>query len=291
MENIKNFDEFTEENSVDELQKETQPLKYFDLSKISKEELMSKYVDFAFIVKNQGFGKNVFITNKEILTESKYYTVVYDKVKNTLKNKYGFDDWQIKEDCVSNNVKIIMLFVDFKHNTDIILAEMESLGWSESFREKNVHYGIPIIAISFDPIYQMSITDEARSFDFLYHWTPNYNIKEILKSGLLPKKENGVYKYHPRVHLMKGNITDENKIYIGWQLCQSNNNSMNNGEYTLIKVETKLIPTSVAFYYDPRYEYGYYTKRKIPLNALEIIGNIVYKKESKYTPSYSIKYL
>jgi len=279
--------------TVDELQKQkiTQPLKYFDFSKISKKELLSKYIDFSFIAKNQGFGKNIFVTDKEILTERKYYTAVYETVKNTLQSKYGFDSWQIKEDCVANNVKIIMLFVDYKHNKDIILAEMESLGWSESISETNVYYGIPVIAISFDPIYQMSVTDEARSFEFLYHWTPNYNIKGILKSGLLPKKDNDVYNYPPRVHLMKGNITDENKVYFGWQLCQSNNNPMNNGEYILVQVETKLIPTSVAFYYDPRYEYGYYTKRKIPVNALKIIGSVVYKKETVYASTYSITYL
>lgn len=279
--------------TVDELQeqKNIQPLKYFDLSKISKQELMSKYVDFSFIVKNKGFGKNVFVTNNDIITESKYYTAVYETVKNTLQNKYDFDDWQIKEDCVANNVKLIILFVDYKHNKDIILAEMKSLGWSESISEKIVHYGIPVIAISFDPIYQMSITDEARSFEFLYHWTPNYNIKGILKNGLLPKQDNDVYKYHPRVHLMKGNIADENKVYIGWQLCQANESPMNNGEYTLLQIETKLIPISVAFYYDPRYDHGYYTKRKIPVDALKIIGYVVYKKESVYTPHYSIKYL
>lgn len=85
---------------------------------------------------------------------------------------------------------------------------------------------------------------------------------------MLPKKDNDVSNYPPHVHLMKGNITDENKVYFGWQLCQSNDNPTNNGEYILVQVETRLIPTSVAFYYDPRYEYGYYTKRKIPVNAL-----------------------
>lgn len=279
--------------TVDELQKQENftPLSYFDLRKITKKELMSKYVDFSFIAKNQGFGKNVLVTNKEILSERKYYTAVYETVKSTLQGKYGFDDWQIKEDCVANNVKIIILFVDFKRNKDIMVAEMQSLGWCESISEKIIFYGVPVIAISFDPIYQMSITDEARSFKFLYHWTPSYNIKEILKRGLLPKKENSLYNYPPRVHLIKGNVIDENKVYIGWQLCQLNDNSMNNGEYTLFQIETKLIPTNVAFYYDPRYEYGYYTKRKIPVNALKIIGNIIYKKEKTYTPIYHITYL
>lgn len=264
---------------------------YFDLNTIPKDVLASKCVDFSFMAKNQGYGKEIFVNGDEILAEKKYFTATYETVKETLRAKYKFDDWQFAEDSVANNVRIIILFVDIKRNKDIMLAEMKSLGWSESFSDETVYQGFRVVAISFDPIYQMSVSDEAHSFEFLYHWTPDYNVDEILAKGLIPKDGNGRFKYPRKVHLIKGNVTDRKKAHIGWQLCQTNGNPLNDGHYTLIQIETALVPKSVAFYYDPRYEHGYYTKRRIPAGTLKVIGKIEYRKESVYADNYEINYI
>lgn len=265
---------------------------YFDLSKISKKDLLSKYVDLSAFVNKRGYGNDLLINyDKNILIENRNYTVVFNTVVSEFKKDFNFSDWQFVEEIIANEVHVITLFVDYNINKDVVLAKMKALGWSGSLTADQIIDGIPVMAIYFDPIYQMSVSDEARSFKFLYHWTPTYNIDSILKYGILPKSESVLFSYPPHVHLMKGDITEHAKIYLGWQLSKSNTNQKNDGDYTLLSIKTELIPKTVAFYYDPRYKFGYYTKRKIKSESLCIIGSIKYKIDEEFSTLYQIKYI
>lgn len=252
---------------------------YFNLSKLSKEDVLSISVDLTVFVHGSGYGnKLLYVDDKTFLSEGVEKTMPIEEVKKELLNKLKLKEWQIVEDCRANNVKLIILYVDYGINEEIILSEMQACGWSKSYITNPTQmYGQTVKAISFDPMFQPNVNEEARSFKTLFHWTPIYNVELIRENGLIPKSENGLFDYPPHVHLMKGNITDDQRMYLGWQLCRKNHNQLNKGTYSLFEVNTAAIPENVDFFYDPRYEFGYYTKEIIPKEALKELGMFQFK--------------
>ena len=108
---------------------------YFDLDKITEEQI--KYIcnDLTVFVRGFGFGSNLtcFNDNLMVVESVQKITYDYDYVKNFFIRKLCFEDWQIADEDGCNNIKLIFMYADIYRNTDVIIRQMELLGWSKSY--------------------------------------------------------------------------------------------------------------------------------------------------------------
>lgn len=197
---------------------------------------------------------------------TKTYDVKY--TINEMKTLFGFEDWQLKGYFNPGiQVKLMVIIGNIYDNKESLIKAMESYGWSFAFEslKKIINNGIEEqwIMLHFDPMFQKSVNDEISLHPILFHWTPEYNIENIKKEGLIPKSDNYIFKYPPKIHLMKGTISNSEKLKFGRILCIANKDPRNNKNYILIDIDTRKIPYHIDYFYDPRYKYGYYTKDKI----------------------------
>lgn len=261
-----------------------------DLNKIPIEKLKKQYCDLELKAMGTGFG-HVFYDgpNGKILKEEAKYTLPYDKTVEELKRLFKLEDWQTKmhvdTNSAANNIQLIVVFAEISQNKELIKDTMLNCGWTIAQEYPKTINGMRWTFMSFDPMFQDDVTEEALSHTFLYHITPLYNRENIEKYGLIPKSENIFFKYPERVHLIKGDTTQEEIITIGQQLYSGNVNTKNDGQYVLFALYTKLIPSNIRFYYDPRYSHGYYTKDAIPptcMKAIEIYNYKTYEIKKLY---------
>lgn len=250
---------------------------YWNLSSLTNGQIDSLNTDLSVFIHGNGYGDVLqYIDGKPVISESyEKRTYTFDEVKKVLKSKFWFSDWQIREDDGENNVKLILLFSVINQNYVIIVKEMETLGWTKSYITDEIYVnGIPVIAISFDPLYQLSIKDTVRRWAFVLHASPSYNKESILQKGLIPSSQNSRFDYPPRVHLLKPTIPYTELKRICEVLSQTNNDPRNNGEYCLLQVDLSKVPEDIEFYFDPRYEYGIYSKKTIPSNAITYVNSM-----------------
>lgn len=240
---------------------ETDLLSYFNLDCVSKEELDRQYVDLSEMEKFIGYTGR-FINEDAKATQSA------DDTKEEIQRKFGLSDWQFATFHGSNGIELIILYAKTGFNSMLIKRAMKSCGWHVSREQECNIDGKVWKCMSFDPMYQDSVTNDARKYGYLFHWTPAYQYESINKHGLVPKNGNKEFKYPDRVYLMKGDINRSDIFALGKQLCASNTDKRNNGEYMLIVIDLFMHPDTFELYLDPRYEYGYYTNEKIPASAI-----------------------
>lgn len=244
---------------------------YWDLDSYSHEQLKSIFTDLSIFIYGNNFGEPLQIDDKGIkIYESTIdNTLPYEEVKKELKRDFYFQDWQIKEQRGANDIKLILLLADIGENVKIIIEKMKLMGWSKSYiTPPSIINGMPMKAISFDPIYQDSIKDIIKRWRFLYHISPAINKDSILKKGLLPFSKNGKFDYPPRVHLLKPSLSDSQLRSIARQLYDSDNSPDNNGTYCLFQIDVNKLPDEIDFFFDPRFEKGVYTKQEIPKESI-----------------------
>ena len=253
---------------------------FFDIYSIPREDLMSIVNDMRAFLPNK-FGGNLLWNGKKLIAEKEVLTLPFEKVKEELL-KLGWLPWQIKSDVYANGIEVIILYADVAKNTQVISAEMESLGWSTACISKPVtRYGAKFRVIDFDPIEQDSAKEKARMYNYLYHWTPFSNVESILKNGIEPRNQNDRFSYPPKAHLLKGDITKKFASEFGWELFNKNKGNKD-GHYALIRITMRLIPETIDFFEDPRFDYGFFSKETIPSKSLDIFGEIIYKDKYNY---------
>jgi len=229
------------------------------------------------------------------LFEKNSHTISLKSVRQRLIRQFGFEEWQVREHHETiNNIQTVDVYIDVTLNVDDILEFMKNCGWYKSTmygpwtveHKENKRYHL----INFIPMHQKNIKNEISTYDELYHWTPDYNLESILKHGLVPKSINEKHSYTPRVYLIKGDVTEYRKILLGWQLYGHNSNPKNDGNYTLLSIDIRQLE-NMALYYDPKYEFGIYVKKRIKANSIKAVGHIVFDKESNFEKSnYQITY-
>lgn len=263
-----------EHNVLTKKQTETTSFRIEDLwnlSSLTKKQIQSLNTDLSVFVCGNNYGDALQYDNNRLkifeTVEKRTYT--FEEVKKQLKSKLDFQDWQIKEQQGANNIKLVLLFSLINQNSQIVISEMEIMGWTKSYTTPTkIINGVPIVAISFDPLYQPSINSTVRQWDYLLHLSPLYNKENILKKGLIPFSKNTKFDYPPRLHFLKPTIPQMKLYEIGKQLCQANINSLNDGNYCLFRIDLSKVSKDIEFFFDPRYEYGIYTKQKIDNNAI-----------------------
>ena len=253
---------------------------YFNINSLSKEDVLSISNDIRIFIGGQIFNSGLN-RNGKLIHEEKVLPMSVDELRSEL-SKIGFQPWQIESRIYANKVKVIILFADIAKNLEIIVNKMLSCGWTKAhISEPVMAHGVLLRAIDFDPIEQDSLSDEARQYFYLYHWTPYENLVSILNKGIQIRNNNNYFSYPPKVHLMKGDVSKSDASKLGWLLFNANS-SLNNGRYALLRINIKKVPENIEFYGDPRYEHGYFTKDNIPSNAIELFGEITYKDKYNY---------
>lgn len=259
------LNEASEEKTISDADVE----RIFHFSQIPDKELERQYWDLSAMVSMSGFGGPFMGSDGKILKEDATYTMSIQETAEVMKQKFNLDDWQVGSQKGANGIELMFLIPNFGDNIQLVNEGMEACGWSYSLYRKLKRGNMDWIILSYDPMFQENIASEAREYEYLYHWTPEYRYSSIRKEGLYPKSENSDFKYPNRLHLLKGNLTKVQKNHIGKQLCEKNKNYNNNGRYILLRIDTKQIPETCEIYYDPRYQGGYYTKEPIPPTAIK----------------------
>lgn len=242
----------------------------FHFSEIPTRELYSQYVDYSFESSSEGYRYS------EHLNEDVNLMQQATIAKSEMMRIYKMKDWQIEIKQGYHNVEVIILFAGIFKNTKIIKQEMKRLGFFPSISAWKRRGFMIWRAIKFEPYEQADLTKEARKFRYLYHITPSYNHQSIVNNGLLPKSENNMFDYPDRVYVLYGNIDRGNLMFLAQQLYEKNRktNKINNGAYNVYRIDTRQLPNDIAFYGDPNYPKGYFTKQLIPSNCLSLVETI-----------------
>ena len=246
--------------------------KFFNFSRIPIKELEEQYYYLGDALSIKGYGGMFMLgDNDKLLFEEAQATLSPEKTKEQMMKRFNFKDWQVKITIEANNIKLVTLFPDFRENCQLVKDAMTACGWSLALQQNTTaKNGDKWILMSFDPMYQDNISNEIRKNWYLYHWTPLYNCKSILKNGLEVRSENSKYDYSPRIHLLKHDLNDSQIMFIGEQLCNQNKDPRNDGKYALLSIVVRKIPRNTEFFYDPRYEGGYYVTSPIPKEAIGV---------------------
>lgn len=254
---------------------------YFDLSKLSKEDVLGMATDLRVYLYGRGFDSSFTQDGNLVIKEGASNTTPIKQLRNELR-KLGFKQWQIKSEIACNKVRVVILYADVVKNTDIIEKEMLSLGWTLAHTsDPTIVYGVPVRVMNFDPKEQRKLTKDARKYHYLYHWTPYKNLASVLRYGIEPRSENDFLSYPPRVHLIKGDTPKHEAAKLGWMLFNINKKEQT-GAYALVRVNVKDVPENVDFFGDPRFSYGYFTTSLIPPEAIEFFGRIQYTDKYNY---------
>ena len=255
----------------------------FKFNSIPKAELKQQYMDLSFTVSSSGYGGKFMGINGRIIKEDATSTLPIDETKNQMQSKFQFKDWQFATQNGGNGMRLIVLYPGVFKNTKLIKDAMMACGWSLAMKGFIIKDRMLWRAMSFDPMFQKDVSAEARQYGHLYHWTPLYYYNAISVEGLKPKSENKLFDYPNRIHLIKGNTPKDEIFNVGWQLCSANRRLKNKGEYVLLLTDLSHVPNDIEIYYDPRYDWGYYTKSPIPPNTIKPIIGYNFKKDEQFS--------
>ena len=107
--------------------------------------------------------------------------------------------------------------------------------------------------------------------EYLWHLTPEYNVKSILENGIIPSNDNCLFDYPERSYFFSFKRINNKRIQeIGQNLAAVNNDSRNNGSYCLLKIDLHKLPENIKFYRDYNCFNGVYTEDKIPADIVSI---------------------
>lgn len=138
--------------------------------------------------------------------------------------------------------------------------------------------------LNFEPKFQNNDTDEIKKeHRLLYHITTSYNLSKIKQIGLSPRYRNTNFYFPSRVYLMFdddefGNLDNSlNRKMMVADLSDFNKSKENNGNYSILTIDTAKIGDNVNLYYEPNYSLGCFTTDNIRSNAIVKVENIKIK--------------
>lgn len=254
-----------------------------DISEIDISALKKIYRDFRLTPNSKHFGD--ILSSPSVIKEAFGDILSPDETVLKLKNKYG-----IPEECVIkkeayNKIYVYVVTALIGINDQLIEEDMSKMGYFCGFRGNvNEVNGMKFQVLQFEPLCQMQddITDEIiNNNDFLYHWTPEYCVKDIMENGLVPGHRNKVFNYTPRTYLIQGGYNKRYFGALGQSLCFNNNDERNDGNYALLSIDVSKINDNIRFYYDPNSEMGVYTEQVIPPDIIKVLGNAQFMANMK----------
>ena len=209
------------------------------------------------------------------ITEAYGDLIEVDTAVKNLLLKYHLPEELAYHVEVFHNIYIYVITALVDENDKLIEEDMKKMGYylSAVGPTENVD-GVKYHTLQFEPTanLQDDVTDVIRTkYGHLYHWTPQYNIDSVLSKGLMPKSENGRFRYPDRIYLMWYGKNSIDALALGQDLCRFNRDHRNNGLYGLISVDVSKCGDDVHFYFDPNSEFGIYTETPIPSVAVGLV--------------------
>lgn len=250
--------------------------KLFDLSKIPKNVLDRCYRDVSRIRPFEGVWNPLFKDKEgKYVFENDARVTPADEVKRAIENKYGLEDWQFIIIRKNYNIEFCVCIADFPGSIREITEDFEQMGYflSISLKHKDSN-GREWRKMQFEPKYQMDQSREILYKGDLKHWTPKYNLENILREGLKPKSENSYLKYPDRIFLFAGD-TPQAIVDLFWRVLNKNNrDKRNNGEYVLLNIDSKkMLRNNFSVYYDANMPFAVYTEQTIPPDFIDVVNN------------------
>ncbi len=241
-----------------------------DLANVPVGELEKQYKDLRFSAGiADGFGTTVGKIAEGAAYSDAKKTADADKTIEDLKLKFDFNNqWQVQKVVANNQVSIIVAIGFIGENENLLIEAMNNAGYFKSFRMENDIRGMKWLKLQFEPMYEEDKTDDIRKSGAAWHWSPSYNEETILKNGFIPKTENTLFSFPPRIYVMKAGISVDEVMNIGKMLYLQNKDDRNNGEYTLFFIDTLDLPEECKFYYDPNLKNAMYTEAAIPPDVI-----------------------
>jgi len=260
------YDEINYIFDLDELLDDEKALKYYD--KFPLRFLSAKVFGGPFML-NEG--------KIELLEKTPSRTYSIEEVTKVGRSLLGLEPGWIKTLIAANKIETCVLILDKFDNVNFIIEGMKAFGWTFSYDETTIMDQHVFKSLHFDPMFQDVVNEEIKKCSLLKHWTPFYNFNSIMQNGLIPKSNNFIFSYPPKIHLIKGTADNYEIMNIGEQLCLANKDPRNNRHYVLLNINAKDLLDKIDFFYDPRYEWGYYTKQ--PIDKQYITKNMNYHFE------------
>lgn len=272
--NIKLF-----ENKLNKIVKETinnffKPnLNSIDISKIDINILRKNYIDFRLVPSITTYDN--FLSNLPHINESFGDILPPDNVVSEIRQKYNIDSQLVLKVEANNDIHIYVITACIGINEQLIEDDMKKMGYflsckGEVQKIENMCYQ----TLQFEPYSQMQNNETLTikyKYDFLYHWTPKYNLNDILKNGLKPDNKNSKFNYPNRVYLMKGDSDLNEMLNLGKLLSMVNNDNRNNEQYVLLKIDITDMANDIKFYYDSNTSIGIYTEQPIPKKYITVL--------------------
>lgn len=280
MKNIKEYNEFkeflTESSSphwsefvgVDDYCIFDDSTKGIDLSDIPEDEIKNAYTNYK-VFKNRPHGTALVDCLKEKrLVEGVQKSLDVKEVKSALHDKYWMYNWQIREEQGANGIKVVVICPHIGYNEDMIIDDMFSMGYYHVYTDPFELNGKNWSILRFDPKFTEDITNLVRSYEYIYHLSPKYNLDSIRENGFVPKSNHSRFNYPPRVHFIKGDTSTSDVNKLAYELCDDNKDPRNDGDYVFFTIDTSLIPDGVKFFGDSCLECGICTYDTVPFDAV-----------------------
>lgn len=154
---IKSFNDFVKNDS---LTTELRVEDYFDISSITKKDIVSITNDMRVFLQSKGFGDVILCKNDKIIAESTTIALPVLELRKKLITM-GFKRWQVVSTVVVNKVRIVILYADIAKNTQTIITEMKSMGWDKvNISEPVEIHGVMCRVMDFDPSSQRDLTKD-----------------------------------------------------------------------------------------------------------------------------------
>lgn len=258
------------ESEVKENLEKKSPIDTIDITKIDIQILRDNYRDFRL---------TPFITAYDNLSEGMYIKGLYNEteepdtvIKNIIQ-RYNLTPQLIRKVKQHNNIYVYSIVANIGINDKLIEDDMEKMGYFLSLKKPVKVDDMDYYIMQFEPTWQLQNdeTDNIKSkYNYLYHWTPDYNIDEILEKGLFPLSKNNIFNYPPRIYLIKGDASKELLLQLGTRICFGNLKNSKNTNYTLLKIDIRNIDDNIRFFFDPNSEIGIYTEQPISSKYISV---------------------
>ena len=243
----------------------------FNVDSISTELMECIMRDIRNFGQNFVFGNPLLKEGKQYIKET--YGQIYDAddVIKHLRGNYHFDDKQFFKVEAFNGIIIYILVGDVGDNHDIIVQDMQKMGYFLSVEKPLKKDGQTLLQMRFEPITQKDETESIKENNkYFYHFTPSKNVSSIMATGLTPRCDNMYFSYPPRIYLVKSNVTMNDLYELGEDLSLKNLRDGVKGNYTLLGIYTDRLPENVHLFYDPNYEHGVFTTDTIPNTCIQV---------------------
>lgn len=244
----------------------------FDISQIDIDTLKSVYWDFRLTPSLNCYDYP--LNDNPLLCEERGDIVEPDEVVYLIQQKYNLPSQMIWKRESYHQIYVYIITAVIGENDKKIETDMQKLGYYLGSRGQiQTIQDMQFQVLQFESS-SAKLTDVTKEIknktDYLLHWTPEYNIKNILTNGLIPSNQNYIFSYPNRIFLIYDK--DDNEInLLGKKLCHYNKNPKNNGIYYLLRVDITNISNKIQFYYDSNTKNGIFTEQSIPANVIEIL--------------------